>query len=200
MVNLGKYLRMLRAKNHHLIRDVAEYMEADPAIISKIERGLRYPNREQVQKFARYYHIDPNILIKLWLGDKVIREINDEEMGLQALQIAEQVVKYGKAATFTPLDLIIQLKKYFKKDHRISKAWLFGSYAREEGLPDSDIDILIRFAGNNRYSLYDLIEIQYNLQKISNKKVDIVEEGSLKPYAKESVNNDQILIYDCETE
>ena len=95
MDNLGKYLRMLRIKNHHLIREVAGYIKADPAIISKIERGLRYPGREQVLKFAVFYQVDVNILLKLWLSDKLIDEVNDEAMGIEALQLAEQSLKYA---------------------------------------------------------------------------------------------------------
>lgn len=106
MDNLGKYLRLLRSKNNCLIRDVAGSIQADPAIISKIERGLRYPGRGQVLKFARYYQVDPNSLVTLWLGDKLIREIIQEDMAREALQIAERAIIRRDTPNFSEKEIM----------------------------------------------------------------------------------------------
>jgi predicted nucleotidyltransferase len=55
---------------------------------------------------------------------------------------------------------------------------LFGSFAREEDNPESDIDILVRF--RRTLTLLDLARIQRELSEILGKKVDLVTEKSLK--------------------
>lgn len=55
---------------------------------------------------------------------------------------------------------------------------LFGSFAREEDNPESDIDILVRF--RRTLTLLDLARIQRELSEILGRKVDLVTEKSLK--------------------
>lgn len=80
----------------------------------------------------------------------------------------------------------------------ILKAWLFGSYARGEQTPDSDIDILVVFdkVGGKSISLLKHIKIALELEDILGKKVDLITEGSLLPFARESAEKDKILIYE----
>jgi predicted nucleotidyltransferase len=78
----------------------------------------------------------------------------------------------------------------------IEKAWIFGSYARGEETRKSDVDILVRFDENARISLFDYIRIMHGLEDTLHKKVDLVEEGTLRKFAVESVENDKILIYE----
>lgn len=78
----------------------------------------------------------------------------------------------------------------------VTKAWLFGSYSRGEQREDSDIDILVSYDKNARISLMTISRIACGLEDVLGKKVDLVEEGHLKPFAEESVNNDKKLIYE----
>jgi len=55
---------------------------------------------------------------------------------------------------------------------------IFGSFAREEDTPESDIDILVRF--KQTISLFDLVKIERELTSILGKKVDLVTEPALK--------------------
>lgn len=55
---------------------------------------------------------------------------------------------------------------------------VFGSFAREEDTPESDIDILVRF--KQTISLFDLVKIERELTSILGKKVDLVTEPALK--------------------
>lgn len=55
---------------------------------------------------------------------------------------------------------------------------IFGSYARGEHSPESDIDILVKF--RNKISLLDLARIHRELSQIVGRKIDIVTEASLK--------------------
>jgi predicted nucleotidyltransferase len=78
----------------------------------------------------------------------------------------------------------------------VEKAWLFGSFARNEDDSDSDIDMLVRFSSDEKITLFRYGGIVYNLEQITGKKVDLVEDGMLKPFALESAEKDKILIYE----
>jgi predicted nucleotidyltransferase len=78
----------------------------------------------------------------------------------------------------------------------IEKAWLFGSFARNEDDTASDIDILIRFSPNEKITLFRYGGIVYNLEQATGRKVDLIEDGMLKAFAVESAERDKILIYE----
>ena len=78
----------------------------------------------------------------------------------------------------------------------ILKAWVFGSFSRGEQTPTSDVDIIVVFDEKAEVSLIGYIRIQYELEKIFGRKVDLVEDGSLLPFAVESANRDKKLIYE----
>ncbi len=96
MESLGDTLRKLREDKELPLRTVAAYLDIDQAILSKIERGQRKPNREQVVKLAEYFKVKENDLLVAWLSDKLLYEVEDEDMALKALQVAEEKVKYQK--------------------------------------------------------------------------------------------------------
>lgn len=55
-------------------------------MISKFEKGDRNPTRNQVEKLADILELDKNILIKIWLRDKLVNELENEELVLEALK------------------------------------------------------------------------------------------------------------------
>lgn len=95
--------------------------------------------------------------------------------------------------------IINKLKQFFACQP-IEKAWVFGSYSRGEETKDSDIDILVRFAKDANITLFKYVSIANALQKLLHKKIDLVEEGQLKEFAKHSAEQDKILIYEREAE
>jgi len=94
MDSLGDTLRKLREENELPLRTVAAFLDIDQAILSKIERRHRKPTREQVVKLAAYFKVKENDLLVAWLSDKLVYELEDEEVALKALQMAEEKVKY----------------------------------------------------------------------------------------------------------
>ena len=83
---------------------------------------------------------------------------------------------------------------YFKTQP-VKKAWLFGSYSRGEQRPWSDVDILVEFDRETPIGLLKFAGIMCDLEDLLGHKVDLVEEGTLKPYAVDNVNRDKKLIY-----
>lgn len=58
---------------------------------------------------------------------------------------------------------------------------LFGSTARGDNRPDSDIDVLAAFDNSRRISLLDVAGIEQQISDILGRPVELVEEGTLKP-------------------
>lgn len=83
---------------------------------------------------------------------------------------------------------------YFKNQPAL-KAWLFGSFARGEQTPLSDVDILVVLDRTKPIGL-KFFGMWNDLEDLLDRKVDLVMEGSLAPFAVESVNHDKILIYE----
>lgn len=74
----------------------------------------------------------------------------------------------------------------------VLKSSIFGSVARGENLPDSDVDILVEFPEGK--SMFDLIDLEQQLQSILGKKIDIVTYRSVHHLLRESIFKEQIRI------
>ena len=90
--------------------------------------------------------------------------------------------------------IIKQISDYFTTQP-VLKAWLFGSYARGEERPDSDVDILVELDEKQRIGL-KFFGMYVDLKELLGKEVDLVAEGCLLPFAEESANQDKVLIYE----
>lgn len=72
---------------------------------------------------------------------------------------------------------------------------LFGSAARGEDRPDSDIDLLAGFDPARRLSLLDIVHIENHLSDLLGRRVELVEEGGLRPRAQGSADKDLIVAF-----
>ena len=84
---------------------------------------------------------------------------------------------------------------YFKTQP-VLKAWLFGSYARGEQTSDSDVDLLVEFYHSTPIGLFAYARMWRELQERLGLNVDLVEEGTLRPFAVDSANRDKKLVYE----
>lgn len=194
--NFGNLIRSLRLKNNKTLKEVSSLLKIDSSLLSKIEKGKRIAKRELIKKLSEYYDIKEEQLLISWLSDKLLNEVNNEELALKALQVAEEKMNYIITKEDKKSGIIKSIKKILKNDGRVLKAWLFGSVARNEDNSESDIDIMIEFNKKKNYSLFDLSDIAYNIEQKIKRKVDIVEKGYIKDFAVQSAENDLILIYE----
>lgn len=88
------------------------------------------------------------------------------------------------------------IKNYFEKDEHIKKAWLFGSFAKNEDDYKSDIDVMIEVPVDSNFSLFDLAELQYQLEKLIPRKMDIVMKDGVKPHILKKIKPDLKIIYE----
>ena len=196
MSSLGEKIRTLREEKQLPLRTVAAYLDIDQAILSKMERGQRRANRDQVVKLAGFFGVSEPDLLVAWLSDKLVYEVMEEQVGLEALRVAEEKVAYQTYQKTDRKTIINSIKNYFEKNGFVSKAWLFGSFARDEDDYKSDIDLLIEVPDDKKFSLFDLAEIQFQLEKLILKKVDIVMKAGVKPQIMERIHPDLKMIYE----
>ena len=78
----------------------------------------------------------------------------------------------------------------------VVRAYVFGSFARGENNPDSDLDILVTFDRTAKVSLFDHVSMTYDLEDLLGMEVDLVTEGTLLPRVAASAEHDKILIYE----
>ncbi len=93
---IGTTLRELREGKGLLLREVGAKLSLDPTILSKIEQDKRMPTKEQVKSLANFYKDQKNEVIIAWLSDKLYYEVQNEDLALRAIQVAEEKIKYHK--------------------------------------------------------------------------------------------------------
>jgi predicted nucleotidyltransferase/plasmid maintenance system antidote protein VapI len=196
MLSFADKIRELRQQKGAPLRKVASFLDIDQAILSKIENGKRIATRANVIKLEEYYGVEPGTLLVLWLSDKIVREVSDEEQAIEAIALAEKRIGYQFAEPITKAEIIKTIKEYFRNQKTVRKAWLFGSYAREDHDIDSDIDILVHVPDKKSFTLFDLAEIKYQLEKLIPAKVDVVMQGAINPEILKRITPELILIYE----
>ncbi|MCF0178893.1 MAG: nucleotidyltransferase domain-containing protein [Bacteroidales bacterium] len=92
-------------------------------------------------------------------------------------------------------NITYKLQNFFKTQP-VEKAWVFGSFSRGEESPESDVDILVKFDKSERVSLLRYCKMICDLETLTGRNIDLVEDGQLKPFAVDSANRDKILIYE----
>ncbi|MFB6225984.1 MAG: nucleotidyltransferase family protein [Candidatus Paceibacteria bacterium] len=92
----------------------------------------------------------------------------------------------------TKEEIIEQIKPVLRK-HDITKAGIYGSYARGNTSPDSDVDLLIDF--NDRKNIFDLVGIEQELENKLNLAVDLSTFRSLSDRFKPYITSDLFIFY-----
>lgn len=79
---------------------------------------------------------------------------------------------------------------------KITEFALFGSVLREDFRPDSDVDVLVTFAPDDGWSLFDLMNLQRELESIVGRPVDLLEKRDLKnPFRRSEILRTHQVIY-----
>ena len=93
------------------------------------------------------------------------------------------------------LKMISTVQKFFRTS-AVTRAWVFGSFARGEETPESDLDLLVDYEKESKLSLLGVIRYKLDLEKGLGREVDLIENGYLRSFAVESANHDKYLIYE----
>ncbi len=82
---------------------------------------------------------------------------------------------------------ILQKNSYLLKKYRVKKIGLFGSCIRDEDTANSDIDLLVDF---EEKTFDNYIELTFELEKIFNRKIDLLTEKGISPYILPYIKNE----------
>ena len=93
------------------------------------------------------------------------------------------------------LTMMNQVQRYLAQIP-VTKAWVFGSFARGEETAQSDLDLLVDYDDTKKLSLLDVVRYKLDLEKLIGRDVDLVQNGCLKPFAIPSVERDKYLVYE----
>ena len=93
--SIGNALKKIRELKGFHLQEVADKTSINYTSLSRIETGKRLPTKPQVQSLAEFYSYSENELIRQLISDKIIYEVQNEDLGLEGFHLAEQKLKYG---------------------------------------------------------------------------------------------------------
>ena len=76
--------------------------------------------------------------------------------------------------------------------HKAEKLWVFGSCARKEETPESDVDFLVEFGEG--LSLLSYVHLMNALRDFFGRKVDVVSTRGIHPYIQNQVLSESVAI------
>ena len=77
----------------------------------------------------------------------------------------------------------------------VTHAALFGSRARGDNRPDSDIDIMIEIAPEIVQDVYDYVRLKSFISTLFARQVDVVDRHALKPYVRPLAEGDAVYAF-----
>ena len=83
------------------------------------------------------------------------------------------------------------------KKHRVRELSLFGSRSRGDNRPDSDFDLLVDFLPDAGIGLIEYSRMQIDLAEIMEQNVDLVTKTGLKPYVRDNVLAEAMIVYEA---
>jgi uncharacterized protein len=96
----------------------------------------------------------------------------------------------------TRQQVISSLRAHAAELHRcgVHHLYLFGSVAREEARPDSDVDLFFD-TDNPRFSLIELADVRQRIGAILGIEADVMTRGSLHPQLRPRIEADALRVF-----
>ncbi len=194
----GEFIREKRLERGLALRQVSNAVDIDQSTMSKIERNELTAPQRIIKPLSEKLGIEYRELQIKFLSEKIYYELKQEDYSIESLEIAKKRLEREKGGTSYDVErkqLIERVRDYFK-NKPIDKAWIFGSFARNQESYDSDIDLIVKFKQPNDLDLFDYVGLKIGLEEITGRQVDLVEEGYVLLNAKKKVEEEKVLIYD----
>ncbi len=80
--------------------------------------------------------------------------------------------------------------------HHVARVHVFGSAARGELRPDSDIDFAVEFKEGSRVGLFEMVDMRDELAERFGRPVDLGTLRSMRPYVRRNANRDLVTLYE----
>lgn len=148
-------------------------------LVDRICDSRRKPDLLAIQKMMEVYSVNMNRLHRFAARRGATEQVSTVLQGLDQGRLA----------------MMNQVQRYLA-GVPVTKAWVFGSFARGEETAASDLDLLVDYDKSRKLSLLDVIRYKLDLEKEIGREVDLVENGCLKPFAVPSAERDKYLVYE----
>ena len=109
--------------------------------------------------------------------------------------VAEELEECIEKLNRQRMEMFTKVQSYLSHTP-VTRAWVFGSFARGEETPSSDLDLIVDYDKSSLLSLITIVRYQLDMEKLIGRKVDLVENGFLKPFSQASAERDKYLIYE----
>jgi hypothetical protein len=115
------------------------------------------------------------------LAEAVLRKVRQLLATLSAIPTRERYATYEKGDSMG-----VRLSVDREKIHTFCQRWqitelaFFGSVLRDDFQPDSDVDVLVTFAPDADWSLFDHIAMEEELSALLGRKVDLVSRRAIE--------------------
>lgn len=146
---IGSILRGLREERGLPLFKVQEGSGIDCTLLSRIETGKRLPTIEQVQRLASLYEFDDHILLVQRESDRIISDIESNDLTKEALNVVSDKLKYGKQYlkffqdTILEKPISLESRRYIGSKAKLT-SWIMDIIGAETSEVNSFCDI---FAG-----------------------------------------------------
>jgi uncharacterized protein len=184
-----RVLLFLAARGDGYATEIARQFDTDLSPIQnqldRMERGGLIKHVKQGRK--KVYRLDPDYQLAPELNALVtaaMGSLTASERSRLAPDTGKDMAKQDVVAVLT------QSKEELKKRYGVSTLALFGSAARGTAGGDSDIDVLVDFDGPATSERY--FGVQFYLEDLLGKSVDLVTERALRPELKPYIERDRI--------
>ena len=107
----------------------------------------------------------------------------------------EEVQKKLNSLDYGRIETVKAIQQYLANTP-FEKVWMFGSFSRMEDGAASDIDLLAQLGKSDKLGLVELSGIVMGLEEVAHRPIDLVMEGSVKSFARQSIDKDKVLIYE----
>lgn len=97
-MTIGQKIKLLRESVGMLQRELATRLDIGEGFLSKVENDQKLIKREDLKKISKIFKVSHKELETLWLANKLYYIIKNESQGKEALKVAEEQLKYGKAS------------------------------------------------------------------------------------------------------
>lgn len=95
-MTIGQRIKQLRELSGMLQRELASKLEVGEGFLSKVETDQKQLKRDDLKKLSIIFKVSLVELETLWLANKVYSIVKNEQVGSDALRVAEQHLNYGK--------------------------------------------------------------------------------------------------------
>ncbi|WP_445720328.1 DNA methyltransferase [Flavobacterium sp.] len=144
MQTIGTTFKNIREERNLLLEDLTHKTGISKAVLSRIENGKRLPTREQVNQLCKYYKAEKNEIIVQWLSDKLVYEVQDEDFALEAMQVAEEKIKYGTNGHNTNYILSLSGRKQKRNiDDFVNKVVQGDCLEVMQSIPDKSVNMIL---------------------------------------------------------